>query len=306
MSTKFSSAIALALGAALISGISNFLNKAGVTAVADPVLYTFLKNGLVAVLLLSVLIFTARWREIKALTKPNWFKLVAIGVVGGSLPFALFFTGLSMTSAVSASLIHKTLFIWVALIALPFLGERLGKIQWAALGLLLVGNFFLGAWQQLTFGTGELLIFIATLLWAVENIIAKRALRQMSSLLVASARMILGSALLLVAVIAQGGLAILGNLSFEQWGWTVLAAVLLLGYVISWYAALQRAPATVVASLLVPASLVTSLLSLIFLGKALTATEILSSVIVVLAVVALVWGGRRLTRAAGYVEAKNY
>ena len=306
MSTKFSSAIALALGAALISGISNFLNKAGVTAVADPVLYTFLKNGLVAVLLLSVLIFTARWREIKALTKPNWFKLVAIGVVGGSLPFALFFTGLSMTSAVSASLIHKTLFIWVALIALPFLGERLGKIQWAALGLLLVGNFFLGAWQQLTFGTGELLIFIATLLWAVENIIAKRALRQLSSLLVASARMILGSALLLVAVIAQGGLAALGNLSFEQWGWTVLAAVLLLGYVISWYAALQRAPATVVASLLVPASLVTSLLSLIFLDKALTATEILSSVIVVLAVVALVWGGRRLTRAAGYVEAKNY
>ena len=306
MSTKFSSAIALALGAALISGISNFLNKAGVTAVADPVLYTFLKNGLVAVLLLSVLIFTARWREIKALTKPNWFKLVAIGVVGGSLPFALFFTGLSMTSAVSASLIHKTLFIWVALIALPFLGERLGKIQWAALGLLLVGNFFLGAWQQLTFGTGELLIFIATLLWAVENIIAKRALRQLSSLLVASARMILGSALLLVAVIAQGGLAALGNLSFEQWGWTVLAAVLLLGYVISWYAALQRAPATVVASLLVPASLVTSLLSLIFLDKALTATETLSSVIVVLAVVALVWGGRRLTRAAGYVEAKNY
>ena len=303
MSTKFSSAIALALGAALISGISNFLNKAGVTAVADPVLYTFLKNGLVAVLLLSVLIFTARWREIKALTKPNWFKLVAIGVVGGSLPFALFFTGLSMTSAVSASLIHKTLFIWVALIALPFLGERLGKIQWAALGLLLVGNFFLGAWQQLTFGTGELLIFIATLLWAVENIIAKRALRQMSSLLVASARMILGSALLLVAVIAQGGLAALGNLSFEQWGWTVLAAVLLLGYVISWYAALQRAPATVVASLLVPASLVTSLLSLIFLDKALTATETLSSVIVVLAVVALVWGGRRLTRGAGYAEA---
>ena len=164
----------------------------------------------------------------------------------------------------------------------------------------------MGAWQQLTFGTGELLIFIATLLWAVENIIAKRALRQLSSLLVASARMILGSALLLVAVIAQGGLAILGNLSFYQLGWTVLAAVLLLGYVISWYAALQRAPATVVASLLVPASLVTSLLSLIFLDKALTATEILSSVIVVFAVVALVWGGRRLTRAAGYVEAKNY
>ena len=49
-----------------------------------------------------------------------------IGVIGGSVPFILFFNGLAMASAPSAAFIHKTLFVWVVLLAVPFLGERLG------------------------------------------------------------------------------------------------------------------------------------------------------------------------------------
>jgi len=66
-----------------------------------------------------------------------------IAIVGGSLPFLLFFTGLSLASAPSAAFIHKTLFIWVAFLAVPFLGERLGWAQICALGVLL-GTFMGG------------------------------------------------------------------------------------------------------------------------------------------------------------------
>lgn len=302
MINKQTVAVGLALTAAAISGLSNFVNKLAVDVVAQPVLYTFLKNGLVAIILLSALIISKQWREVKDLKKSDWFKLVAIGVVGGSIPFVLFFTGLTMTTAVSASLIHKTLFVWVTLLAIPFLHERLGIIQWAALGLLLFGNFFLGAWQQLSLGTGELMILAATIFWAIENIIAKKALKNLSSQLVAAARMSFGSVFLLVVVALQGNFSIISNLSTAQWGWTILTSVLLFGYVTSWYSALKLAPALVVASLLVPASLVTSALSLIFLNKSFSVTELISSACVVVAVGVLVWSHHRLSPTAGYVS----
>ena len=44
----------LALMTAVISGAANFFNKIGVTAVKDPILYTTLKNSLVALFLISI------------------------------------------------------------------------------------------------------------------------------------------------------------------------------------------------------------------------------------------------------------
>lgn len=305
MSSRLSSVAILAFSAAGISGLANFLNKIAVTAIPDPIFYTFLKNGLSALLLLSVLVLSSRWQEVRQLSKHDWLKLVLIGVIGGSIPFILFFVGLSMTSAVSASLIHKTLFIWVALLAIPFLGERIGKIQWAALGLLLFGNFFLGSWQQLAFGKGELMIFAATLFWAIENIIAKRALQNISSLLLTSGRMILGSLILLLVVLWQGSIGFVAALNYQQWALTLIISILLFGFVLAWYSALARASATLVASLLVPASLITSLLSLIFQAKALTFVESLSSGLIILAMAILVWSNR-YARAGKYAPASHY
>lgn len=300
MTTKTTTAIGLALTTALISGVSNFVNKIAVSGVADPVVYTLIKNGLVAVLLVGWLVVAARWRELRGLSRGDWLKLVAIGVIGGSLPFALFFTGLSLTSAVSASLIHKMLFIWVAILAVPFLGERLGRIQWAAFGLLVLGNVALGGWQQLSFGRGELLIFTATLLWAVENIIAKRVLEKLSSTVVAAARMALGAVILLGIVVWQGHAGAMVPMNITQWAWTFVTATLLLAYVTTWYAALKRAPATLVASLLVPASLITNILSLMFQHRTFTSNELTSSVLVIVAVSALVWGARRSSALPHY------
>lgn len=174
MQIKLQHAAGLALLTAFISGTSNFIAKIAVTAVKDPVVFTFLKNALVAVFLLGILLLATRFRELKTIDRHGWIKLIAIAVVGGSIPFVLFFTGLSMTSALSAGLFHKSLFIWVALLAIPFLKERIGGLQAAALVLLIAGNAVLGGFSAFHFGRGELLILAATLLWAVENIIAKK------------------------------------------------------------------------------------------------------------------------------------
>lgn len=295
-------AVGLALTTAVISGIAIFLSKIAVKVVADPVVFTFLKNVIVAGLLIGILAVSTRFGELKKLVKKDWYKLIAVGVVGGSLPFILFFTGLTKTTALNASIIHKTLFIWVALLALPFLKERMGALQGAALLLLVGGNFALGGLRNFTWGTGELMILAATLLWAVENIIAKKALRNLSSILVAGARMVFGSVIIFIVIAFQGNLSMLGGLSMAQWWWTILPAVFLLGYVTTWYTALKYAPASIVASLLVPATIVTNILSMIFLDKTLTVGELSSGILLSIAVGLIIIDSRKLSSKKKYAQ----
>lgn len=260
--------IILALSTALISGGSNFIAKISVTAVKDPILFTTLKNTIVALLLIVGLTVFRKWRTLKTYSRANWLRLMAVGVIGGSIPFALFFTGLSLTSAVAGSFIHKTLFVWVLFLAIPFLKERLQPLQWTAMLLMLFGTFALGGFQHVKFGIGEAMILAATLFWAAENIIAKKTLKDIPSSIVAAARMGFGSVLLIGYVVVTGKAHLAFELSSTQWMWVVIPSLLLLGYVTTWYAALKRLPASTTATLLVPATIITTLLSAGF-GKAL-------------------------------------
>ncbi len=272
-------ATVLVLATVIISGTSNFLNKFAVTVVNDPIVFTTLKNAVVALFLAGIILALKKWREVRTLNKSQVLKLLAIGAIGGSVPFALFFTGLTQTSAINASLIHKTLFIWVLLLGIPFLKERLTRWQWLGVGAIFGANLLIGGFDGFRYNTGELMILGATVLWAVENIIAKVTLRDLSSSLVAGARMLIGSLILFGFVMWRGGASAVYTLSFQQLGWTILASALLLGYVLTWYSALKRAPATYVATLLVPATLVTNVLSAIFVTHAFSGGQALSAVL---------------------------
>lgn len=292
--------IILALCTAVISGTNNFLSKIAVTVIANPIVFTFLKNAIVAVLLAGIVLAASRSRELRSLTRADAIRLLFIGVVGGGIAFVLFFTGLRETSAVTASFIHKTLFLWVGVLAVPFLRERITWVQGFAFALLFVGTLALG-FPSFNLTRAELFILAATILWAVENIVAKQALRTLSSPLVAASRMIIGSLVLLGVVSWQGNVSLLVGLSASQWGWTLLTSTLLTGYVLTWYAALKRAPATLVASLLVPAALVTNVLTAVFTTHTLPVADLLSGVTFTVASILLI----RSVRSIGFASSQE-
>lgn len=287
----------LALTTAVISGTSNFINKIAVTAVKDPIAYTTLKNILVALVILSFIVLQRRWKEITALKKRQLFQLIAIGVIGGSVPFALFFSGLVRTSALNAGLIHKTLFLWVLLLAIPILKEKLTLLQWLGIGSIFVTNLFVGGFTGFKYNIGELMILGATILWAIENIVAKIALRDLSSLTIAAARMGIGSLVLLTIIIFQGKTELIIGLNYQQWSWTLLTSVLLLGYVATWYTALKYAPATYIAALLVPATLVTNILSAIFITHKFTTPQIWSTFFYIVGALVIIIFAKKTTDA---------
>jgi len=273
---RYAKGFKLALLTAGFSGVAVFLNSLTVKAVGDALVFTTVKNLGVAVIIGLVLL---RQKIDWSIVRANWRPLLAIGVIGGSLPFYLFFQGLSLTNPATGALIHKTLIFWVALWAIPVLKEKISGKQWLALGLIFGSNFIIGGLPQLSWGKGELMILGATLLWSVENIIAKNILKRVSADVVVGSRMILGSLILLLAVSFSGKINLIFKLNALQWLMTVVSIGLLTGYVMTWYRALKTAPVTLVATVLTLATIATNVLSSIFITHKLS-LELLYQVII--------------------------
>lgn len=264
--------IYLALTTAVISGVSIFLNKYAVEVLTPPLFFTTAKNIGVGFLILGLLFLTSKWKLLKNLGKREVIYLLLIGIIGGSLPFYLYFTGLSAIPAINANIIHKTLVLWVALLAIPFLKEKLTKMQALAVVLLFASNFVIGGFNGFQFSRGELFVLLATILWAIENVLAKKILPKVDPDIVVAARMVLGAIILIVAtaLTVPQALSKVTHFNADQWFWMSLTTILLLGYVMSWYRALKFAPAITVTAVLVSSTLVTNVLSAIFTTQAWT------------------------------------
>lgn len=258
--------VGLAFAAALISGVSVWVNAMAVRAFGDAVLYTTAKNLIAATLLVLIAVTLTTRDSGHGLSRPHGARqllgLGFVGVVGGGVAFVLFFEGLVRTTASSAGFIQKTLVIWVAILAVSFLRERFGKVQIAAIALLIAGQIAAsGGTVMPALSDGEALIFVATLLWAIEVIIAKRLLADLSPLTVAVARMGVGSVALIAFSAATGHFSLLASLSTSQWTWVALTGLILSAYVATWLFALARAPATDVTAVLVCGAIVTAILN---------------------------------------------
>jgi drug/metabolite transporter (DMT)-like permease len=294
--------VLLALGTALVSGVSIFVNAFAVKQLPDPAIYTTLKNGVAAVLLVALAAATVRPASVREIRPRSWAWLVVVGLVGGSLPFVLFFTGLAQASAPSAAFIHKTLFIWVAFLAVPFLRERLGIAQVGALAVLLVGQALVLTPSGITWGTGETMIALATLLWAVETIVARHVLREVPSPVVAAARLGFGLVVLVGYLALSGKLQAVALLGAEQWRWVLLTGLLLSAYVGTWFAALRRAPASLVTAILVVGAPVTAGLQALSAGTLPAAQALAGQTLILVAGAAIALPALRRWRTAPTVE----
>jgi drug/metabolite transporter (DMT)-like permease len=270
--TRRSAGVALAFATACISGVSIWVNGHAVSHFADATVYTTAKDAVAGALLI---LLACTW-PVRAdptahrISGPRRLAgLAAVAVVGGSVPFVLFFEGLKRAEATQASFIQKTLVVWVALLAVPLLKERVRGPHLLAIALLVAGQAWLvGSAGRIAFGEGEAMILAATLLWAVEVVLVKRLLAGIPPRVLAAARMGLGTALLVGWLAVTGRGTALGGLDATQWRWIVLTGLLLTGYVATWYAALARAQAVDVTAVLVFGAVITAALSGAFDGAA--------------------------------------
>ena len=269
--------LALAAATAVFSGVAIWVNSSGLATYGNATAYTTAKNAGAALVIGAVFLAARRARGSRAvsLTRPTrprqWWGLLYVAILGGAVPFLLFFSGLASTESTRAAFVHKTLIIWVALLAVPLLKERLTVWHGAAIALLLVGQLGLTGAVSLTPDAGTVMIGGATLMWAVEVVATKRLLTGITPWTASLTRMGGGSVALLAWAAATGSLGAVMPHTSGQWGWIALTGLLLAGYVLTWHQALWRAPAVDVTAVLVLGAVVTALLAGAFDGAPLVA-----------------------------------
>lgn len=285
--TKEKTGLTLIFTTALISGFSIFINRFGVQGI-NPYIFTGLKNLIVGILIFSLILLFKQRKNLKKLTPKQWAQLLLIGLVGGSIPFLLFFKGLTLTIAAKAGFIHKTLFIYVSILAIIFLKEKVSKGLIFGFITLLIGNILFLKIRPQGLGQGDLLIFIATLFWAGEIVISKNILKIIPAQLVAFGRMFFGSMFIFIFLLITGQIQLVAQLNYAQTGWILLTSVLLLGYVLTFYTGLKHVPVSLATAVLTLGAPITTLLTVIFLEKTLIWQEIFGITLMILSIYTLI------------------
>ena len=274
--------ISFALLTAIISGVSVFLNGIGVSF-GDPFVYTTLKNGLVVVFLLSFIFLFSKRKELSALTQNQWKDLLFIGVIGGGIPFLLFFYGLSIGTAASTSFIYRALFISAGVLGIVWLKEQFDIRYALGAAIIFIGNFLLLK-GNFVFGLGELLVLISTLLWSIEYAYSRKVLETVSPSILAFGRMLFGSAILIGFTLVTGKFGQLFTANLQSYYWALLASVFLFGFVLSWYTSLKYTTLSKATAIFVIGGPITAALQFIFLNKIFTFTEGLGLLLIVVGV----------------------
>ena len=245
----------LALLAALVSGIAIPANKLFIVTL-DPTVFTAVRAVIIGVVFLLISFYQAGFK-VEKFKKLSWGYLLAIAVIGGAFAFLLFFNGLSLTTAGRGAFLQKTLPLYVAILAFVFLKEKITKKMAYALAAMFIGTIILFS-SQIIPGTlwsnpsmGDMLIIAATVLWAVEAIIAKKAMIMgETNFVISFARMFFGGLVLFGFVLLFGKFGVLLTLSVQQWVNILISTVILLAYVLFWYWSLKHINATKAATLL--------------------------------------------------------
>jgi len=215
--------------------------------------------------------------------------LIAIGFIGGAVAFLLFFTGLKMTTSGRAAFLHKTLPVYVTILAVLFLKEKVTKKQSFALIIMFLGLLILTSsqipstvlWSNPSFG--DLLVIFATILWAVENVIAKHAMIDgESNFVVTFARMFIGAIFLFLSIPLFGKVNLLLTLTLEQTTNIIISTIILLGYVLFWYWGIKYINVSKAATILLLAPVVTLVLGVTILNEPAPPLQLFGSTLILI------------------------
>lgn len=296
--------VLLVLATAFISGVSTFVNFYAVKGTSSDAFVT-VRNVMVAAAFVPVAFFATRSLRAPALRAIDWGRLVVIGLIGGAIPFLLFFHGLEIATAAggaaTASFGYRTLFLWATVFGVVFLHE---KFHWRiALGasLLLGGSLLMLSLTTPIWTNGTAYVLAATVLWAAEYTVSKRTLRDLPSATVALGRMGFGAVFLVgyLSFTVQWGTVV--GFTGAQWEWVGISAALLGAFVASFYPGLKRVDLGVASSALVLGFPITWVLSVLVQGASFTLAQA-AGVLAVVAGVGVVIGLVQLREAWSFLR----
>jgi drug/metabolite transporter (DMT)-like permease len=189
------------------------------------------------------------WREglgasLRSVQSGDWPRLVGLALLGHFVYQILFLAGVARTSVANSALIFACTPITVSLISAWLGHERPGWLRWTGTVVSLAGIYFVvghGAGQAGSSLTGDGIIFLAMLSWAIYTVATHAMLNRYSPIFVTGITMALGTVPYIpvgVHWLPPGGLS---GISAAGWAGILYSAVfsLVAAYVI-WYTAVRE------------------------------------------------------------------
>ncbi len=268
-----------AIATALVSGLAFVANKFFLVSL-DPTLFTTLRTFFVGIGFFLISFFKNKL-SFKNFNKVSWKILISIGFVAG-FAFLTFFNGLNLTTAGRAAFLHKLLPLFITVLAFTFLKEKIKRIQVYAMIVMITGAYFISS-SAISFDIiiGDLLVIIATVLFAIENIISKYVMiKKESNFVVSFCRMFFASVVLFSIVLITEKFNQLLLITYEQVFYIGISVSLLFLYVFFWYYSIRLIKVSKASTLLLLSPPISLFLSYLFLEETILPLQIIGSILI--------------------------
>lgn len=135
-----------------------------------------------------------------SINKKEYLILSLTAVFGALVAPALFLTGLSRITAVNAALLANSEIIFIIVLGIVFLKEKIGKKDFIGFAFLLLGAIFLSTnnLQNITFNPslfGSILVITASFFWSMDTILSKYLSNKSNILFITALKAFIGGQL---------------------------------------------------------------------------------------------------------------
>jgi drug/metabolite transporter (DMT)-like permease len=182
-----------------------------VSTVAKPILSSV--NPLLLsclVYLISGVAITPVVKRVKySVRKKDYLLLLVTSISGAAIAPSMFFFGLKLTTAIDSSLLSNGEIIFSILLALTAFGEKLNRIGYIAIALVIIGVIIVTTNLQfdsslLKINTGNLLIIGATFFWGLDNNISRMLSHRIDITKIIQLKSFIGGIILLALSVLLG------------------------------------------------------------------------------------------------------
>jgi drug/metabolite transporter (DMT)-like permease len=219
----------------------------------------------------------------------DFLRLLVLGVVGNTFYQFLFINGIHRTSASTTSLILTMTPILIALLSALFIRERIHWVGWLGILTSFFGLYFVVFENSAGISLGEkvlsgnLMILVGNLFWAIYTVFSKPLLERMSALRLATLTLSFGTLFYLPLTIREIAALDWGSLSARSWGALAFSAVfaIAISYVI-WYSSVKRVGNTKTGIFGNITPVFTVFFAQLFLGESIGLTKVIGAIVIIL------------------------
>ncbi len=143
------------------------------------------------------------------ITTKEYFILFLTAIFGSLIAPSLYLSGLARISAVNAALLANAEIIFIIILGVLFLKEKVGRKDFIGFALLLMGAIFLSTnnLQNLTFNQslfGSILVISASFFWSMDTILSKFLSQKGNIIFITALKALMGGSILFIISLILG------------------------------------------------------------------------------------------------------